>query len=126
MKTLDPDDWAYDGNYDNAYDGHDGKKAKGFNYHQGPEWLWLMGYFLRAKLHFAKDKPDLLDKTVQFIQQTLSAHQVEMEKSPWRGLPELTNKDGVKCTDSCPTQAWSMGCILDVLYDLDKVITEKT
>ncbi|XP_070563768.1 glycogen debranching enzyme-like [Ptychodera flava] len=128
MKTLDPDDWAYDGDYDNSYDGGDAKKARGFNYHQGPEWVWVIGYFLRAKLHFAnmmEDQPEMLQNTIQFIQQTLSRHHVEIEKSPWRGLPELTNKNGTPCKDSCPTQAWSMSCILDALYDVHHVVSAK-
>ncbi|XP_007422039.1 glycogen debranching enzyme isoform X1 [Python bivittatus] len=119
MKTLDPDDMVYCGVYDNALDNDNYNVAKGFNYHQGPEWLWPIGYFLRAKLYFSKlIGPEIYAKTVFLIKNVLSRHYVHLERSPWKGLPELTNENGQYCPFSCETQAWSLAVILEVLYDL--------
>ncbi|XP_061489672.1 glycogen debranching enzyme isoform X1 [Rhineura floridana] len=119
MKTLDPDDLVYCGVYDNALDNDSYNVAKGFNYHQGPEWLWPIGYFLRAKLYFSKlIGPEIYAKTVYLVKNVLSRHYIHLERSPWKGLPELTNENGQYCPFSCETQAWSIAVILEVLYDL--------
>ncbi|KAI8510067.1 hypothetical protein Bbelb_124950 [Branchiostoma belcheri] len=124
VKTLDPKDWKYRGNYINSVDSHDMETARGFNYHQGPEWLWPVGYFLRAKLHFSSlvGGADTFYKCIDKVKVTLSNHHQALLKSPWKGLPELTNAEGAFCKDGCPTQAWSASTILDVLYDMDKLV----
>ncbi|XP_035272297.1 glycogen debranching enzyme-like isoform X2 [Anguilla anguilla] len=119
MKTLDPDDMVYCGVYDNALDNDNYNVAKGFNYHQGPEWLWPVGYFLRAKMYFAKKMgKETYEKTVYLVKNVLSRHYVHLERSSWKGLPELTNENGQYCPFSCESQAWSIATILEVLHDL--------
>lgn len=124
MKTLDPSDMNYNGYYYNSNDSHDYKCAHGFNYHQGPEWLWPMGFYLRARLYFAQKVPDsqkALAAAVDEVKGILSNNYQLIQSSPWRGLPELTNRDGDICPDSCPIQAWSHACLLEVVYDLQKL-----
>ena len=122
IKTLDPDDMQYRGDYENSNDSNDASVAKGFNYHQGPEWLWPVGYFLRAKLHFAvKLGPDIVKETIKFIQSYIVRHHLYLDESSWCGLPELTNNNGSFCQDSCPIQAWSHATLLDLMYDLSKI-----
>ena len=87
------------------------------NFQQGPEWVWPVGFFLRAYHHFSKK---VGEDSRQFIMSVLSAHLVEMQHSHYRGIPELTNAKGAFCPGSNPIQAWSMSCIMEVLQDLNK------
>lgn len=116
MKTLDPADWAYDGYYNNSNDSNDPKVAQGWNYHQGPEWLWPIGYFLRARLYYAQKVGDVeeLKRVISSTEAIISRHLTEASSNHWRGLPELTNKNGEYCSDSCRTQAWSASTIIEV------------
>lgn len=103
MATLDPGDFNYRPNYINSDDSTDFHTAKGRNYHNGPEWLWPTGFFLRAMLHFGCKKAKNQSERTEVYQQVTKrlAGLVEAIKdSPWAGLTELTNKNGSFCGDS--------------------------
>lgn len=110
IKTLDPSDRQYNGDYVNSDNTH------GWNYHQGPEWVWPVGFFLKAQLIFMD-----YSSTEEAKQQTmkwLNCHKRHILQDKWMGLPELTNSRGQHCNDSCTTQAWSVATIIDALRDL--------
>ncbi|KAG6836985.1 hypothetical protein H0H93_016689 [Arthromyces matolae] len=126
MKTLDPKDLQYRPNYDNSNDSTDPAVAKGQNYHNGPEWGWPLGYFLRAYLHFANaegsGEQEQTTKTLYHLYKILLVPREHIRKDIWAGIPELTNADGQTCNDSCNTQAWSASTLLDFLetHDLEQ------
>lgn len=103
MATLDPSDLQYRPYYNNSEDSTDFATAKGRNYHQGPEWLWPTGFFLRALLKFdlmRRDTKEARTEAFQQITRRLEGCKKAIEKSPWAGLEELTNKNGEPCGDT--------------------------
>ncbi|KAJ6581356.1 glycoside hydrolase family 13 protein [Mycena capillaripes] len=122
MKTLDPADLQYRPVYDNSNDSTDAAIAKGLNYHNGPEWGWPLGYFLRAYLDFdtragEKDVKDTLHHLLHILLPARS----HIQNDPWAGIPELTNENGGYCGDSCHSQAWSASTLLDFLEVVHKL-----
>ena len=109
MKTLDPSDFRYKPNYINI-ENEDYFTSNGFNYHNGPEWVWLTGYFFRATMRMRK-------KFSLNMMKILSSLKGFVNRSKEFGIPELTNENGNFCFDSCPIQAWSIACTLDILFD---------
>ncbi|CAK7909795.1 glycogen debranching enzyme [[Candida] anglica] len=124
MRTLDPSDYNYHPYYRNSEDSTDFATSKGRNYHQGPEWVWCIGYFFRAYLYFThlQEKKNGTQgpsqEVLRSLNERLQPHINWIKESPWSGLTELTNKDAEYCDDSSPTQAWSTSCLLDLYYDL--------
>jgi len=138
MCTLDPSDKEYRGDYHNDDDSEDKAVAHGWNYHQGPEWVWPLGFYLKACNVFFPQLPAGVSpkKSVasgspasergddpRFYRQTLMgallAHRRELALGKWRALPELTNSKGTVCHHSCPSQAWSIATLLDAMRDFD-------
>ena len=117
MRTLDPGDLQYRPDYHNQDDSSEYATARGFNYHQGPEWLWQglaaaptppasphphrrpLGFFIRARLLFA---PDPAAEAAAAVAE-LEHHAQHIDASQWAGLPEICNADGAECRDGCAT-----------------------
>jgi len=53
--------------------------------------------------------------TLHHLHRILLPARQHIKNDPWAGIPELTNKDGEMCPDSCNTQAWSASTLLDFL-----------
>ena len=109
MATLDPSDLNYRPYYNNSEDSTDFATSKGRNYHQGPEWLWPTGFFLRALLKFdlmRRKTPEERTEAFQQITRRLGSCKQAIEDSPWAGLAELTNKNGEFCRDSVSLLIW--------------------
>ncbi|RPA84891.1 hypothetical protein BJ508DRAFT_205664 [Ascobolus immersus RN42] len=113
VATLDPSDPEYHPYYHNSEDSDNPATSKGRNYHQGPEWVWPRGYFLRALVKEGVD-----DKAVWV---RLKGIREQVTHAPWRGVTELTQVNGQYCADSCETQAWSSGCAVEVAWDAGRV-----
>ncbi len=116
MKTLAPSDPAYRPDYDNANDSADKSVAKGWNYHNGPEWVWPLGYFLLAKMRFHVFSTK--EQLKAYVMGVLRPHAEFIHSSAWMGLPELTNAHAKHCPFSCRTQAWSIATLIEALHQL--------
>ena len=118
IKTLDPYHERYRPNYDNFNDSEDFELAHGFNYHNGPEWVWLYGYYVMAK-HQTKVKQGKTTNPAYTLS-ILSNHMQMIHNSRWRSLPELTNDNGSFCHGSCVSQAWSIATLLEAIHLVTK------
>lgn len=119
MRTLAPSDPAYRPHYDNGWDGEDPAIARGFNYHQGPEWCWPLGCYLQATINewSREGRLPIAQRRILLLRRLLPL-MAHLRESPWKGVVELTNQDGAPCRDSCMTQAWSSATLLDALCQM--------
>jgi glycogen debranching enzyme len=106
MRTLPASDPDFNGVYDNR------DASGGYNYHNGPEWVWLFAYFVIACRRF-----NYMSKSELLV--LMEKHDLHISTDKWRSLPELTNMNGQFCPFSCPSQAWSVCCLLEALNYLE-------
>lgn len=75
--------------YDNDDDTDNYVTAHGFSYHNGPEWIWLYGFYIKAMLNF-NQTPATRRNAMALLQN----HIRHIKNNPWMSLPEMTNVGG--------------------------------
>lgn len=114
IKTLDRIANEYVGKYDNSDDSENIKTAQGYSYHNGPEWVWLYGFFVKAFVAMGGESKNFrLEQYMSYF----TNHKTYIRNNEWISLPELTNQNGDFCEFSCPSQAWSTAAVLEACYD---------
>eukprot|EP01022_Parablepharisma_sp_SALTPOND_P008156 TRINITY_DN135298_c0_g1_i1.p1 TRINITY_DN135298_c0_g1~~TRINITY_DN135298_c0_g1_i1.p1 ORF type:complete len:1666 (-),score=190.28 TRINITY_DN135298_c0_g1_i1:86-5026(-) len=124
LKTLHPGDKAYRPKYMNNDDSADYTVAHGFSYHMGPEWVWPIGYFLRALSFFRQQ--DSVGALEERVMRVLECHRKHILSSPWMSLPEITDAHNQVNPFGCPAQAWSVATVIEAIYDFTKVMAEES
>lgn len=62
-----------------------------FHPHDYQEWIWLVSFFLRAKLYFAKQMgQEVYNQTVILVKNILSRHNVHLERYTERALKHIS------------------------------------
>jgi glycogen debranching enzyme len=111
VKTLDPREEEYISYYDNENESQF-KTAQGFSYHNGPEWVWVYGMFLKAGISAFSN-----ELSFPGLMSFLSKHKSFLQKNDWFSLPEVTNQNGEYNRFSCPAQSWSIAVLLEAYYE---------
>ena len=112
LRTLAPDDPAYQGRYGGDPRARDGA------YHQGTVWPWLMGAFVDAWLT-VRDRSEAAkaEARTRFVP-PLTHH---LESAGLGHMSEVADGDAPHRPGGCPFQAWSLGEYIRIrrMLDLD-------
>lgn len=120
IKTLDPANHKFRPNYDNANDSEDKNIAHGWNYHNGPEWVWPFGSWLVARLLVGL-RDNESSEVIYHCTSKLQNIRERIAQGPWYSLPEVSDKDGAYCWHSCQAQAWSLATVQWFMYSAQKL-----
>ncbi|MFO7945557.1 MAG: amylo-alpha-1,6-glucosidase, partial [Armatimonadota bacterium] len=101
LRTLSPDDPAYQGHYEGDQYSRDGA------YHQGTVWPWLIGPYCRTYFtaHGVNDESrDHVSSVIRPLIEYLQAH---------GSIPEIFDGDEPHYARGCIAQAWSVAAVLE-------------
>lgn len=72
---MDPQESIYRANYFNNDNSNNFYTANGYNYHNGPEWVWLYGYYLMAVNRLEERCSDITLKQINRVRNHLKVAQ---------------------------------------------------
>lgn len=78
----------------------------------------MYAYFVQALIQIKKREKDFRREEIFSY---LAMHKLHMEQNDYNSITELTNGNGEFCQFSCQAQAWSVGCVIEVLHELEKI-----
>ena len=110
LRTLAPDDPAYQGHYRGGLVERDGA------YHQGTAWPWLMGPFVEAWLAVRGGTVAAKAEARRRFLPPLLAH---IERAGLGHVSEVVDGDAPHTPGGCPFQAWSLGELIRICRMLD-------
>ena len=110
LRTLAPDDPAYQGHYRGGLVERDGA------YHQGTAWPWLMGPFVEAWLAVRGGTAAARTEARRRFLTPLLAH---VERAGLGHVSEVVDGDAPHTPGGCPFQAWSLGELIRICRMLE-------
>jgi len=112
LRSLAPGEPGYVSQY------HGGARERDGAYHQGTVWPWLAGPFIEAWVRVHGNTPDIKTTARERYLNPL----LQQIHDPGLGhLSEIADADPPHTPRGCPFQAWSLGEVMRVLFD---VLTE--
>jgi 4-alpha-glucanotransferase len=110
LRSLSPEAAEYRGHYRGSVVERDGA------YHQGPVWGWLLGHWALAHYRVHGD--------AAAAQQWLEPIADHLSDAALGQISEIFDGDAPHTPRGCPAQAWSVACILEAWWRLERAKTE--
>jgi predicted glycogen debranching enzyme len=109
LRSLAPDEPGYIGRYEGGVRERDG------SYHQGTVWPWLIGPFVEA---WVRVRGNTHDAKVEARTRFLSPLLQHLDRAGIGHISEIADGDPPHTPRGCPFQAWSVGEVLRLLFNV--------
>lgn len=111
LRSLSPEDREYHAFYGGT------QKERDLAYHQGTVWAFPLGAFYLAQLRWAEEKEDAL----RIVKRQLLAMEACLSEGCIGQIAEIYDGDCPDTSRGCFAQAWSVGEILRVYFEIEEM-----